>query len=123
MNFVSDEDYPLASTRLLRQHGHRVLAIVEEAPGASDVAVMEAARIAGAILLTMDRDYGELVFYRRLPPPSGIVYFRLPLAGPEDPALRLLEMLELEGMTLPGSLTVVSPEGYRQRPWLAQRPT
>ncbi len=81
MRFLLDEsaDYPLAAT--LRGWGHDVTAIAHDYPRAlNDRDVLAIARQEGRILITNDRDFGELVFRQRLPH-VGVILFRL---GNED---------------------------------------
>ena len=57
--------------RRLRTEGYIVIAIIEESPGVDDPTVMARAKQENAILLTFDRDYGELVLRHQLSPPAG----------------------------------------------------
>lgn len=47
--------------------GHDVSSVAERDPRASDVEVLAIAVEEGRILITEDKDFGELVFVRRLP--------------------------------------------------------
>ncbi len=80
MRWLSNENIPLTSIRRLRAAGHDVAAIIDSAPGTDDTTVLARAAQEDRIILTFDRDYGELIYKRRLTPPLGIVYsakFRL----------------------------------------------
>jgi predicted nuclease of predicted toxin-antitoxin system len=70
--FLADENFPLPRVRLLRTAGYDVASIVEDAPGTADVAIMARAVAEGRILLTFDRDYGEIAYRLQQPTPSGI---------------------------------------------------
>ncbi len=65
MNFVADESVDQPIVTQLRQAGHTVLAIVEMEPSISDETVLEIANQQGMVLLTGDKDFGELVFRDR----------------------------------------------------------
>ena len=65
MNFVADESCAMPVIRALRQAGHDVVAIAEVARGASDVQVLQRASEGKRVLITEDRDFGELVYARR----------------------------------------------------------
>ena len=41
------------------------------------------------VILTFDRDYGELLFRHRLGRPRGVIYFRYDPATPEEPGQHL----------------------------------
>jgi predicted nuclease of predicted toxin-antitoxin system len=72
---LANENIPWASILRLREWGYRVASILEESPGITDVEVLERAVKEHRILLTFDRDYGELVYRRNLAPPPGIIFF------------------------------------------------
>ena len=66
------------------------------------------------MVLTFDRDYGELIYRRRLSVPAGVVYFRYDPLSPEEPAEHLLRLLE--AIDLLHKYTVVERDRIRQRP-------
>jgi predicted nuclease of predicted toxin-antitoxin system len=88
---------------------------------ASDRDILQHAAATNRWLLTFDRDYGELVFLRAVPPPPAIVYLRM---GPYSPAwsaqavLALLERTEF----VTGHLVVVSGRSVRRRPLPSRGP-
>jgi predicted nuclease of predicted toxin-antitoxin system len=115
MRWLANEHMPLASIRRLRSAGHDVAAIIEDAPGIDDTVVLTRAAQEDRIILTFDRSYGELIYKRRLPPPLGIIYFRIIRATPEEPAERLLQLLTAPGFSLEGNFTILEPGQARQR--------
>jgi predicted nuclease of predicted toxin-antitoxin system len=58
--------------------GHEVRTATDIDPRASDSEILEAARAAGAILVTEDKDFGELIHVRRQP--HGVVVRRVGLS-------------------------------------------
>lgn len=114
--FLANENIPLASVNRLRQAGHDVAAVIEEAPGAKDADILAWATREVRIVITFDRDYGELIYRLRLPAPPGILYLRFDPSTPEEPAEYLLQVLALSGLSLEGKLTVVERGQIRQRP-------
>jgi len=76
MRLLLNENIPLASVRALREAGHDVLAITEYSPGITDQEVLQLAQRENRIVVTFDRDYGELIYRRGLPVPNGILYLR-----------------------------------------------
>ena len=62
MNLVADESVDGPSVERLRQDGHAVFYIAELDPGIDDDAVLDEANRSGALLITSDKDFGELVF-------------------------------------------------------------
>ena len=115
MRWLADECIEAGLVAGLRREGHDVLYLAELAPGATDAAIVERAATERRLLLTMDKDFGELMFRgaRGLP---GMVLLRLP---PERHALRetrLLAAIERFGDRLFGRYTVVEAGRFRSRP-------
>ena len=116
MRFLANENFPVRSVIRLRDAGYDVAYGSEDAPGAEDSLVLERAVIEGRIILTFDRDYGELIYRRRMAVPIGVVYFRYFPTTPEEPADVLLRLLSVERLSLEGYFTVLEPTQLRQRP-------
>jgi hypothetical protein len=75
------------------------------------------------IILTFDRDYGELVFRYGYPAPPGIVFFRFAPATVDEPAPQLLALLADSQIILDGMFTVVDRQNIRQRPLTPTTPS
>ena len=65
MRLLADENVPLPSIYALRSAGMEFAAVTEDAAGAGDHDVLALAERQGRVLLTFDRDFGELVFRRK----------------------------------------------------------
>ena len=76
MNLLADEGVDRPVVERLRQDGHDVLYVAESSPSVSDEEVLEQANSRSAVLLTADKDFGELVFRQGLVH-SGVVLLRL----------------------------------------------
>lgn len=94
MHLLADENFPAPVIAVLRQRGHDVLAVAERMPGHSDPQVLAAAVENNCLLLTCDRDFGDLIFHHALPAPRGVVLFRLTGPRPQEDNRRMLEVLE-----------------------------
>ncbi|BAY65216.1 hypothetical protein NIES22_53190 [Calothrix brevissima NIES-22] len=116
MRFLANENFPLRSVLSLRDAGYDVAYGSEDAPGAEDAIVLARAVNEERIILTFDRDYGELIYRLRMPAPIGVVYFRYFPPTPEEPAQNLLRLLSVEGLILIGYFTVLERTQLRQRP-------
>ena len=116
MKFLADENFPLPSVFELRKDNHDVTAIIQDSPGVSDRSILARAVREGRVVLTFDRDFGELVFRLKLAPPPGIVYFRFEPKSPTEPAEYLIGLLSQEAFILEKKFTVLDVRQVRQRP-------
>lgn len=100
--------------RLLAECGHDVRLVSETDPRASDEAVLAMAHEAGSIVITEDKDFGELIAVQRRPH-SGIIRF-LELSVSEQVAA-MQEILNHYGNELEsGAVMVVTRGRIRIRP-------
>ena len=83
MKFPADENFPRPALLILRDAGNDIRSVAEESPGLSDEEVAALCDRDERVLLTFDKDFGELVFRKGLRAGSAIVLFRL---VPESPA-------------------------------------
>jgi predicted nuclease of predicted toxin-antitoxin system len=98
----------------LRRDGHEVLYIAETQPGIADEAVLELANGDAAVLLTADKDFGELVFrQRRLD--SGVVLLRLAGLSAEAKAREVAAAVAMHDDEMGSAFSVVSPGLVRIR--------
>ena len=65
---------------MLSEGGHDVLSALEESPTATDEELLARATQEQRIILTEDKDFGELVFVRRLPHPCIVRLVEMPVA-------------------------------------------
>jgi len=115
MDFLANENFPVFSIRLLRNAGHNVASVLEDTSGARDSEVLRRGHEESRIILTFDRDYGELIYRHKSIVPAGLVFFRFDPATPGEPAEILLEIIEKDKITLMGKFTVIERERIRQR--------
>ncbi len=74
MNFVADESCAAPVIQALREAGHDVVAIAEVDKGATDEQVLAHALNEKRVLITEDRDFGELI-YARGRSSAGIIWY------------------------------------------------
>ena len=115
MRLVCDEGVDRQIVARLRGDGHELIYIAELSPRASDDAVIQEAHVRSAVLVTSDRDFGELVYRRRLLS-SGVVLLRLAGVAPERKAEIVSAVVREHTSILPGGFTVVSAGQVRRRP-------
>lgn len=78
MEIVADECVGLHIVDRLRSDGHDVWYVKEQQRGIGDTAVVQFATAQQRVLLTRDKDFGELVMRRLVSAPFGVVLYRLP---------------------------------------------
>lgn len=76
MRFLVDESTGAAVAACLRNQGHDVVAVAETMPQAEDAAILASAAAEARIVVTNDKDFGELVF-RSGQPHAGVLLLRL----------------------------------------------
>lgn len=116
MNFLADENFPLASTQLLIANGHNVRQTAILFQGKPDAFLLAEAVLQQEIILTFDKDFGELIFKITLPAGEGVVLFRLQRYLPQVPGEILLTILQTQTINLSFHLTVIDENKIRQRP-------
>lgn len=84
MRILANENFPGDAVDELRQRGNDVKWIRTESPGITDREVLAIAQTEKRLLITFDKDFGELAFKQNLPSECGIVLFRI---TPTSPAI------------------------------------
>ena len=114
MNLIVDENVDKLIVDALRQDGHNVLYVAEFAPSIDDETVLAQANQNGALLITEDKDFGELVFRQRLIH-TGVVLIRLDGLSKQAKARIVLTVFANQSSELPGTFSVISPGRVRIR--------
>jgi len=84
MRLLANENFPLDAVEALRTDGHDAAWIREDARGNTDEQVLARAQKENRILITFDKDFGELAFHSRLPATSGVILFRISAASSQQ---------------------------------------
>jgi predicted nuclease of predicted toxin-antitoxin system len=119
VRFLADESCDFAVVRALRVAGHEVRAVAELAPQASDDAVIELAHGAGMVLLTEDKDFGQLV-YAELRQSAGVILIRFPALVRGALASSVVDLVNLLEGRLVGAFVVLQPGRVRINPPLVK---
>lgn len=115
MKFLLDESAEYRIAGFLQDLGHDVIAIAHDYPESlSDRTVLQIARAEERILITNDRDFGELIFRQKLPH-SGVIYFRLGPGSTADEKVAWLEQLFITHADRLAHFIVVTPVRVRVR--------
>src|SRR5215469_10478537 len=112
MNFVADESCARPVIQALREAGHDVLDISELTPGASDDQILDRALNEKRVLITEDRDFGELV-YARGRPSTGVILVRFHSRARRAKPATVVGAVTKLGARLQDAFTVVEPGRVR----------
>lgn len=115
MDFIVDESSGIAVVEYLRSVGHDVLAVADTMPQANDPDILVRAVSEGRILVTNDKDFGDLVF-RSGQAHHGVVLLRLHDESSTNRVRVVKSILELHAHRLAGHFTVATEAGVRIRP-------
>ena len=80
MQFLADENFPGEAVMALQTSGEDIVWVRTAAPGMADRAILQWALRESRIILTFDKDFGELAWRDKLPATCGIMLFRIKLA-------------------------------------------
>jgi predicted nuclease of predicted toxin-antitoxin system len=115
MRFLADENCDAAVVEALRGAGHDVESVADTMRGATDAAVLATALLGGRVLITEDKDFGEMVFAARTPA-IGVLLLRYPSSARSSLATVVLDAVAARHAELRGSFTVIGPAGVRVTP-------
>ena len=82
MRILANENVPGEIVQSLRAQGYDIVWLRIEAPGSTDSEVLALAQTEKRIIMTFDKDFGELAFRWGLPATSGIILLRLIASSP-----------------------------------------
>ena len=114
MNLLADEGVERQIVERLRQEGHVVLYIAEMEPGIEDDVILAQANSKQALLITLDKDFGELV-YRQGLVHTGVILIRLEGLLPETKASLVAQVLQQRGSEMWQAFSVISHGTVRIR--------
>jgi len=115
--FLVDEDMPRSTSVVLREAGHEVEDVRDAGlRGCTDEEVIAYARARGAVLITADKGFANILRFP-LGTHAGILVQRMPneLSVPELNRRLLQALMRMEGEDLRGLLIIVEPHRIRIR--------
>jgi predicted nuclease of predicted toxin-antitoxin system len=117
MRILANENIPQEAIAALRSRGHDVKWIRTAAPGVSDKDVLTLAINEERILITFDKDFGELALHAKLPAKCGIILLRIPIQSSRNIAELILSTIESR-TDWEGCFSVIEEQRIRMRPLL-----
>jgi predicted nuclease of predicted toxin-antitoxin system len=112
MRFLVDECTGPAVAQWLRLQNHDVVSVFDEIRGADDRDVIQKAFEQNRILITIDKDFGELVF-REKKPHKGVILLRLEDERHANKISVLQRLIEKYEKSLSGNFIVVTETTVR----------
>lgn len=114
MRFLADENVSRQVVEKLRAEGHDVIAVAQSGQGSSDKRVVEMAHADGRVLITEDRDFGELIVRQRFGI-AGVMLLELDRLTNSAEVDRVADVVSAHAGKLLGNLMVVEPARLRLR--------
>ena len=68
MRFLVDECTGRTVAEWLKDNGHEVFSVYDESRGLDDESIINKANLENYIVITNDKDFGEFVFRKNIPP-------------------------------------------------------
>jgi predicted nuclease of predicted toxin-antitoxin system len=108
VRFLADESCDFAVVTALRAAGHHVTAVVEINRGAEDVVVLGLARSEARVLLTEDKDFGQLA-YAGGHETAGVLLIRVPGNARRSLGEAVVQVVTELGERISGAFVVIEP--------------
>lgn len=115
MRFLADENFPGGAVSRLGELGHDIVWVRIAAPGVTDSDIVAWAARDQRIILTFDKDFGEIAWRAGLPASAGIILFRLPMRPSAEMSATLVSRIG-ERNDWAGHFSVIEPARVRMRP-------
>lgn len=115
MKLLIDENVSRRIAERLQTDGHEVILGQQVAQGRPDHEVLALAQNVGAIIVTEDNDFGDLVLRQHLPS-AGVVLLRLSGMDRSSQPDFVAHAIVTMASTIPNSFTVITPSSMRSRP-------
>ncbi len=114
MRFLANENVSGLVVAILRDAGFDVARLTDDERGSKDEVMLALAETEKRVVITEDRDFGEMVVRKRLPV-AGVVLRELDQLSKHAEAARVLSVVSSLDTQIEGKLVVVEPS--RTRIW------
>ncbi|MCC6580136.1 MAG: DUF5615 family PIN-like protein [Phycisphaeraceae bacterium] len=114
MRFLADENISPSVIQRFREAGHDVLSVKQSMAGSDDALVLHAAVSDRRVLVTHDKDFGDLAFRSAWIESGGVILFRLTPQSREQDVQRIVEIL-CSRNDWSGTFWAVTDTGLRRR--------
>jgi len=114
VKFLADENIPKRSVEYLRERKVDVSSVLEFSPGISDHEVLQIAIDENRTIITLDSDFGTLIFKLNMKPKAGVIFFRLIEFTPLNLAQAIIDLVNKKE-DIKNSLVVIDKNSIRRR--------
>jgi hypothetical protein len=114
MRFLANENVPGPLVQALLDASCEIAWVRKVAPGIPDNEVLALAARENRVLITFDKDFGEIARGAKLPGACGIILLRIPMP-PFREAARLADLI-LSRDDWAGHFSIIEPGRVRSRP-------
>jgi predicted nuclease of predicted toxin-antitoxin system len=114
MRILAHVNVPRVAVEALRCAGHDLVWALERMATDADFKILATAQLDARIVLTNDKDFGELAVRSGLPASCGVILLRLKGLSPDEVAARTVEAIAGRS-DWAGNFAVVSPHRIRMR--------
>jgi len=115
MRLLVNENIPSTAIGELRRLGHDVSSVKEQNCGETDARILALAQFERRVVVTQDKDFGELAFRNQLPADCGVILFRLSGGTPQSICTRIVDSIQSRD-DWAGHFAVVDDQRVRLRP-------
>jgi predicted nuclease of predicted toxin-antitoxin system len=114
VKIVADENIDIRVIEILREFGHDIISIRERERGSIDPVVLFLANLNNALLITEDKDFGDLVYQKRQPH-FGVLLIRVQQLTRPTRIQAVCNAISTYGDSLTQTFSVLTPGGLRIR--------
>jgi len=111
--FLADENIPILVIKELRKDGFDIISVVENYRGLSDNEILDLSSKNRWIILTFDKDFGDLIYKQKLNKPLGIILLRIAPKSAEYVLQLLKWLLSQPDINFEGNFVVMNSDKVR----------
>lgn len=111
--FLADENIPLSVIKQLRKEGCKIVSVTEDFKSSSDKTILELSSKNKWVIITFDRDFGDLIFKQNCEKPFGIIFLRIIPKSPQYILQFLKWLLTQTSVSFEGNFIVVNKDKVR----------
>ena len=112
--FIADENIPKEAVDLLKKQGLDIVSVTDFAFGLGDKEVLDIANSNDRIVITFDKDFGQLIFKKKRKT-KGLMLLRFVPKSPQQTATIIQQVLATK-IKIENSIVTVKKDSIRTRP-------